>query len=353
MKERRAKLTLVGLSLLVSFGLAEGLSAYVMGQVGQSPLMYTASPYTSFTLLPGVEAPHFSREFQVTYRVNADGYRGAPVPRPKPAGVRHVLFLGDSFAFGHGVEEDEMVSERLERRFRDAGEAVEVVNGGFMAGTSPDDALSFLRSPRADALAPDGVVELVFLKNDMRDMTEHEWTKTSTDGLPLEIENPTGGPNALHGRGPVPFYKSWPILRSLNTAQLLGRVYFAFVQLPQRSERLKAWAEDYLATHDGLSARFVSVIRGLSAETRRRRIPLLVAIIPTSKQTHGEPHPLYDRARDRLVALLEAEGIPHVVLGPDIIAPDDLYPLDSHWTATGHDKAAAAIHAAWPATAAR
>ena len=352
MNERRAKLILVLVSLGIGLVMAEILSAVVLGRVAKSPLIYDPSPYTSFTLVPGIEAQHNSREFQVTYKINKHGYRGPAVDRPKPAGRRHILLTGDSFAFGHGVEEDRSVCAELEARFKKAGQDVEVINAGFMAGTSPDDAYAFLVSPRAAELEPDGVIELVFMKNDMRDMSEHEWVETDARKLPTRVINPTGGPNALHGRGPIPIYKSNVVLRNLSIAQLIGRLHFAFVLLPERAKRLEAWADDYANDHDGLSPRFVQTMQGLVDECRQRAWPLVVGIIPTARQTRGEAHPLYDAALARLKSVLDERGAAYVVLDEAAgIGMKDLYPLDSHWKPSGHEAAAKALHARWTETA--
>lgn len=98
-------------------------------------------------------------------RLNALGLRGREVPEPKPAGVRRVLVLGDSFAFGVGVDEAHLLSSVLERRLNAALPGVhEVVNLG-VAGYATDQELLLLRrlGPR---LSPDGIV-LVLCDNDL------------------------------------------------------------------------------------------------------------------------------------------------------------------------------------------
>jgi hypothetical protein len=74
--------------------------------------------------------------------VNSRGYRDAERAIPAPPGVRRVLSLGDSFAWGHGVEADDAYPARLERRLRRErpGETWEVVNLALQGLRSVDHA---------------------------------------------------------------------------------------------------------------------------------------------------------------------------------------------------------------------
>jgi GDSL-like Lipase/Acylhydrolase family len=65
----------------------------------------------------------------VTIRLNDWGLRGGPV-EPRPGGGRRILFLGGSIALGWGVPEEKTVEARLEQKLREAGQRVQVLNGG-------------------------------------------------------------------------------------------------------------------------------------------------------------------------------------------------------------------------------
>lgn len=52
--------------------------------------------------------------FDSVVRHGADGFR-APAPAPDPSATRHVLVLGDSYAWGWGVSQGELVSDHLQR----------------------------------------------------------------------------------------------------------------------------------------------------------------------------------------------------------------------------------------------
>ncbi len=103
----------------------------------------------------------------VTYTVNEAGFRGRPVTIPKPAETRRVLFLGDSFTFGWGVNDDETFCVRLEALLNDfkAGNDVvwECVNLGASGYNTIQERILFEES--VDRFKPD-VVALVYYRND-------------------------------------------------------------------------------------------------------------------------------------------------------------------------------------------
>jgi lysophospholipase L1-like esterase len=65
----------------------------------------------------------------VDIRLNEWGLRGPPV-EPLPSGARRILFLGGSITLGWGVQEADTVEARLQQMLSDAGEQVQVLNGG-------------------------------------------------------------------------------------------------------------------------------------------------------------------------------------------------------------------------------
>jgi lysophospholipase L1-like esterase len=66
----------------------------------------------------------------VEIRTNEYGLRGGPLPA-RSSTQRRILFLGSSVTLGWGVPEEETVTARLEKKLRDGGEDVIVLNGGI------------------------------------------------------------------------------------------------------------------------------------------------------------------------------------------------------------------------------
>jgi len=110
-------------------------------------------------------------------RTNALGFRGPEVKKDKPAGTCRILVLGDSVAFGWGVNDEVTFLRRWEHELslRPNGRRCEVVNTGHpMYDTTQEAAL--LRD-EGMALHPD-VVLLVYVVNDIeptRDVVETDY----------------------------------------------------------------------------------------------------------------------------------------------------------------------------------
>lgn len=119
-------------------------------------------------------------------RTNALGCRGPAVATPKPAGTFRIVLLGDSVAFGWGVDDEVTFARRLETEWNTAHPArrLEVVNTGHpMYDTNQEEAT--LRELGL-SLQPDLVV-LVYVVNDIeptRDVVEQ--TLSGKDPHPEE-----------------------------------------------------------------------------------------------------------------------------------------------------------------------
>ena len=128
---------------------------------------YRSDALLSYALRPGWSGIHENTDFRVGVRVNALGMRGAEPPREKTPGARRILVLGDSFAFGWGVGDDETFPARLAARWRRTGDPLELFDAA-VPGYAADQHWIFLRE-RGFALAPDLIV-LALCQNDAEDL---------------------------------------------------------------------------------------------------------------------------------------------------------------------------------------
>ena len=106
--------------------------------------------------------------------ISAQGLRDRVFAIPKPAGTYRVLVLGDSIAYGVGVEPTETFAKLLERRLDRAGRRVEVINTGVLGYTAYNE-LEYYRARGRD-FQPD-VVVVAFCMNDVVDPELH-WSGT-------------------------------------------------------------------------------------------------------------------------------------------------------------------------------
>lgn len=105
-------------------------------------------------------------EYDGILRTNARGIVGPDVPATKPAGEFRVVVLGDSYAVGGQVPNDQTFPAVLERDLHDAGYGnVRVINMGVGGYTTFNE--SRLLAENLTWLQPDLVVLAAFLGNDV------------------------------------------------------------------------------------------------------------------------------------------------------------------------------------------
>lgn len=142
---------------------------------------FRPDPFVAFALREGASAVHATGNFEVVVEINELGFRGPPRPASKPPAPYRILMLGDSFAFGWGVEYEASFGARLERRLRSASAEVEVLNAG-VPGWSADDQLIFLER-RGPGLDPD----LVLLAESENDPDDLRWKDLELDDRLLPV----------------------------------------------------------------------------------------------------------------------------------------------------------------------
>ena len=105
-------------------------------------------------------------EYDVAIRTNSSGMRGLrEYPLERAAGVLRVVVLGDSFAFGHGVNDEEVVSARLEERLgQEVPGGAEVLNLAVSGFGEAEELITWRR--KAAAYRPD-VVVVFYFENDV------------------------------------------------------------------------------------------------------------------------------------------------------------------------------------------
>jgi lysophospholipase L1-like esterase len=199
---------------------------------------------------PDWETVHATDEFRVTVRTNALGLRGAPAREAKQPGVFRVLVLGDSFAFGFGVEDGETFAAALARELAPPPgfERVEVLNAG-VAGWSADQYLLFLET-RGFALRPD-LVLLAATENDPGDLA---WNRLELDARRLPL-------------------RAQPTRRMIDQSGRMRYLEGGPLALPSLRFPGQAWLADHSALYHWLRFRLAKlwIARALRDEERRLR----------------------------------------------------------------------------------
>lgn len=121
---------------------------------------YLYDPQLGWKNIPGWESVTHNRRL----KINSLGLRDREHPYDKPAGVRRILVLGDSYAWGYGVSNEETFSEVLEQRFVEEHANWEVLNSGVSGWGTDQEYLYLLHE--GFRYGPDLVVVAFYLIND-------------------------------------------------------------------------------------------------------------------------------------------------------------------------------------------
>lgn len=271
----------------------------------------TRDPWIGWKLPPQAALRETTEDYTVTYRSNRQGFRSRRDFEVE-AGVRRIVFLGDSFTFGSGVEEDQTFAALLEARLTDT-RCFNLGIGGFGVDQMWQTLVHYGR-----ALEPDLVI-LAFIRNDLdRSLKAYRLA-------PGWIEKPT---YRLIGDRLEPLTRS-----NLPPA--------AWRWIEQHSRLVELWrrAERSLALHYPVGYEWRlnrALFAAVRDECRRAGVPLVVVHIPVNRRS---PAPV-------LEGEFAALGIPFLDLTP-LLPPDAdrlYYPHDHHFNAAGHRFAADAIY---------
>jgi len=295
------------------------------GQIEVHPRgLYRLDPATGWTLAPGFSGRLHRPDFDIRLEVNRDGLRDRTFGARTP-GTRRIFGLGDSFAFGWGVENEESLFKVLERRLNEGGGGrYEVVNAGI-PGFGTYEELQLLRSVGL-RYEPDLVVVAFYEGNDYQNNGEAPRRRVIEDGYLRDA--PRGG-----GLG-----------RALVRRSVVAGLVDAAVGGLARKRHFRSDVEKTKA-----------LLSDMKSLLDASHIPLLLVFIPDQDpDVYGRPRVLraYDRlatgltmgeARDELRAHCAARGIAYCALSgrfEEASLSPELRLKDTHFSPRGHEAAA-------------
>ena len=300
---------------------------------------------------------------------NSLGLRG-PELAAKPAGVRRVLALGDSFTFGHAVEAAEAWPAVLEQLLNArGGPRWEVVNAG-VGGYGTGQQL-LLYDELESQVQPDVVVLGFAVVNDVLDnlcVFAERWGKADAPCFRLE-----GTELTLTPPRPSPVQRfSWPRSRALEmlmgqarrvtlwNPRVLGVAHSLGIRVANTTtlpDTVAGWYDARFAEPGWtLTKRLLLELR---AHAARHRVPLEVLLIPSALQVDRGLLAALADDRASVQAFLRDPHRPQRILGDfchgaELPCADPLplslaaeargerhyYPIDGHWTPAAHRIAA-------------
>jgi hypothetical protein len=326
----RQKIGLIGLALLLLLALlfaAEGLSRIFCPQWApfQQPrfIFWTYDPLLGWAHRPNQQGPLIYPDFSISVSNNSRGLRDDEHPLER-TGKKRMLVLGDSFAWGFGVELRQRFSEILEARHSDW----EIINASVSGYSTDQEYLYF--EDRGWQYQPD-VVLMVMHENDFLGNTESEHTGyykpcfIINEGR-LELTNV-----------PVPAQK-W---RQRMEIFILGKTYlFQKMYLGARVFAGKIAARGKPISDDGAKQNRLRItarlVQALDELCREKGAKLVIASYA------------FDAGQIECVkSVCASQAIPFLPLDPALKAARQsfTFPSNPHWNATGHRITADALDA--------
>jgi hypothetical protein len=330
--ERRKKLILMGISVLMTLLLAEAaLRILGIGAVGRgSPwfaggnhprFLFQPDAMSGYTLRPGFQGREIAPggEFDVVAAIDGRGLRDHPHTAPaRPV----ILALGDSMTFGEGVPADRTWSANLER-----ASGIRVENGG-VPGYS-----TLQMEGRARRLIPRLRPDLVLVTFSPRWDRQRCATPFTYLGGYIVAQGYVGKLHVLDG-GLYLAETRLPVLGPM-TAYAKHYSYLARLALPALGNTARGafWRvasptspapQDYEPT--------VQALAGIREQARRSGAGFLAILI----ESRGRDHRV---DRTNLESVLKARSIPYLALDtflPRADWPRLRYARDQHWNEAGH-----------------
>lgn len=259
------------------------LGEMVIAFVKPQPVLMTTSPGIFFIRhdpamgwanLEGADGPYNPAQGipQTRVTINAQGERNRLYPTEKGKGVRRILVLGDSNAFGYGVDESKRFSDLLAA---DLPPSYQVINLGVFGYATDQEAL--LLEQKIAAYKPD----LVILAYSPGDLSENTCSVNTGAGKPFfRME---GEQLSLHN---VPVPETSPYLTlSMVKSRLISGVYrhshlfrLAVTLLSQKSlHTLSAVSE--MSEKEGMPVT-VNLIQGMQFMSRDNGARFVVMLLP-------------------------------------------------------------------------
>jgi lysophospholipase L1-like esterase len=305
------------LSLALSLICAEILVRVVVTVRDVGPAFTTYDSVSGKRLKRAFRGTRVTPEFTMTLTTNSLGFRG---PEPNGAISDSILFLGDSFTLGYGVNDGEEFPARVAAALRErhGDRALPVVNAGI--GDSGNGFwLRFLRS-EAEATHPRLVV-MQFLDNDLGDNVSERLYALTTEGTLAEL--PTPPPGLMRRVQGV--IEATP---GLSSSYLVGLV--RQFQLPGAAS--SAVAEPTQPSRDFALRLTTAIVEAALEACRERGWPVLGVLVGLDEDQGAA-------MRDAL----SRYGAYAIELPSKVDAPDLYYRVDGHWNAAGHADAARGV----------
>lgn len=269
---------------------------------------YRHDPVTEYRFRPGLDIPYRTAEFATRIRIGGDGLR---LPAAGPGRLK-VLFLGDSFVFGHGVEGEQAVPHRLEAL---SGGLLSVTNAGIPGYDTRRQAM--LMQSIGASLKPDVVVVGFVINDVLGNSGEFRFAPTATGAM---------------RHLPFPALGTLVEYLAADPAFVLSRLGIA---MRSRFDHLACARDGGCREGWRHTAQWLATLVQSARQSGARRVVLVR--MPVRQELDGP-----NEVAPRLAAIAAELGIDFIDLAAGAgLDASVYYPRDGHWSVRGHELAAA------------
>lgn len=320
----------LSLSLLLGFLLVEIFARYFFAGPFVTGSLIVDDPELAFSLRKGVNCLGRSPEFNVNYATDTQyGFR-AEKTSSNLSKEPDVVFYGDSFVFGHGVEHHELFSTLMQNK----PDGINLLNAGIF-NFGPDQEFLLARRLRKQ-FSPKLEVACFFIGNDFTDFDRFKILKFDENGaiIQQDAQDPAG--------------KTRRAFTSLFFYPWLCKLYswhlFKAVVIEKRFQNSENSNQKVLNNIDVMTENERKNIHNMASMylewQKDAKGNLIVFIIPDINYSNNENSKL-----SLLKKELEILGVKYFDLGKrlprEVADRKDLYfKNDGHWTSKGHEWAA-------------
>jgi len=285
---------------------------------------------------PGQEGRFETPQFHTVVRINDKGLRDRSHSYERQNGIKRILVLGDSFAWGYGVEESERFSQLLEKSM-----GVEVINAG-VSGYSTDQEWLWYRSEGIKYEAD--LVILVVAGNDVGDNDQQlvstiyykpkfvlEDDELVLTGYPVPKTSPRG--RFVYSLSQHSALAYFLVQRYFDTLSLYGKLKVSSAHRNSPGSAMSVPTEPYK-----LTITIIDEMRDM-AESRKAKFMIVTTDRWWNSPSSENYQDFITTLRTKNFLVLDVESMP----GFD--SEEMLIPDDGHWNQTGHEFVAEKIKA--------
>jgi len=330
-KQFSAKLSLILFGLALVLLLAE-VVVRVFFEEPIQPRFVIDSGYGVRTNQPNIVTRHYvPGDYEVAIKNNSVGMRGLhEYSIEKPPNVYRIALLGDSFVYGFGVNDEEVVNLLLEDGLERAAErddmGFEVLNFAVSGFGQAEELVTY--HEKVKSYQPNEVV-IFYYNNDIGNNVVSKLFEIDRDNVLKRTKNEylpgVKAREVLYGVGPI----RWLFTHSQAWNLIRNRLSSIVQKALLKKQGLKRFDETKPRAVELTRA----LLKRLIEEIKLDGAHPTVFIIPNKKLHSNFPLPPEE--------VTEAGAT--LIDGRKFLEPGDYYNRDSHWRASGHQKAAATL----------